>query len=710
MNRTKKKEKQDTIKKANKTKAIKQRKKTKKISVRMLICIIPILLIGMIILTWISTSSSRKIIETQNEEQMDLQLSNNMKEISEELNASVKVVQHVADIVGMTYQNESLDTYTALLSKIIYEEDFIYGGGIWFAPNAYDPEQRYVAPFVYKDGDTPKVTYDYSNKSYDYVNQTFYQKVAKGLSEVYFTTAFYDKTMDTLMVTCSVPMYSQDERFMGCVTMDITLDTIQKLIGNVKVQETGSAFLITDEGVYLYSEDTDKIMKTKITQDENALLAQAGSEMLVKDSGTGVIKKNGADYQLYYATLPDIGWKLGITIQTAELNRPIQVLQEKLVLVAAILIVLLSLVIWLQVTSVAKEIKHVKDFAVRLAGGDYATNQLTLKRKDELGEMGGSLNRMYGNNKEMITSISVHSVTLTTSSGNLKQAVEEVENQFMKIGELLRHVHEDMTTSGAATEEVNAAVEEVNSSIAVLANEIEHSMNLSSEIKERAMQVQENSQNSYQMATNLAQVHRKGLEKSIENTVVVQSIGKLAEVISNIAEEINLLSLNASIEAARAGEQGKGFAVVAGEIGKLAGETSQAVNQIQRTVGEVQKAFENLVGESSNILDFLTDTVTPDYDNFVQVAKQYEADANSIKEFSAHIEQMSNGIDTIIHEVSEAIGNVAESAQSTAESSDDILTATGTVSDVIREVTAMSATQESIAQELKQEVEKFILE
>ena len=236
-----------------------------------------------------------------------------------------------------------------------------------------------------------------------------------------------------------------------------------------------------------------------------------------------------------------------------------------------------------------------------------------------------------------------------------------------------------------------------------------HSMGLSNEIKNRAMQVEESSHHSYEMAANLSEVHRKGLEKSIQDTIVVKSIGELAEVISNIAEEINLLSLNASIEAARAGEQGRGFAVVASEIGKLAGETSRAVNQIKKTVEDVRAAFENLVGESGKILDFLTDTVTPDYDSFVTVAKQYEEDADRIERFSAQIEEMSSGIDTVIHEVSQAIEYVTQSTQSTVESSNDILTATGTVADVIGNLSGMSVTQELIALELKQEVEKFVL-
>ena len=96
---------------------------------------------------------------------------------------------------------------------------------------------------------------------------------------------------------------------------------------------------------------------------------------------------------------------------------------------------------------------------------------------------------------------------------------------------------------------------------------------------------------------NSGNAYSERLQLSIENAKVVESIGEMANVISGIAEQINLLSLNASIEAARAGDAGRGFAVVATEIGKLAGSTSQAVEEIQSTITEVKSAFNGLAND-----------------------------------------------------------------------------------------------------------------
>ena len=275
------------------------------------------------------------------------------------------------------------------------------------------------------------------------------------------------------------------------------------------------------------------------------------------------------------------------------------------------------------------------------------------------------------------------------------------------IQELIHQVNADMESSGAATKEVNAAVENVNSSVNVLAEQTKKSLGLANEIKGRAAKIEENSRHSYEAATSLAKQHRESLKESIEKAKIVASIGELAESISSIAGQINLLSLNASIEAARAGESGKGFAVVASEIGKLASETALTVKEIQDTIGKVQNAFGQLTGQSTVLLDFVTQTVTPDYDMFVHVAEQYGADASSIESFSNQIAGMASDIDTIIHEVSMAIMDVAESSQNTLENSQNILLSADEVSDVVGAVADKSVEQADIAMELKESVGSF---
>lgn len=686
-----------------------KKKKGKKISTKMLSAMLPVLILGMAVLGAVSVFSSKQIIDDEIGKEMTLSLENEKTEVESQMQSAASLAKHMAGIVGITYENEELLAYVNFLNTMIYEEDFIYGAGIYFAPNKYDSKQRFVGPYVYKDGDTPILTYDRSQSSYDYVSRDFYKIVSNGETEPKFTKAYHDEVLDCDMVNCSAPMYNADGTYMGCVTVDITLDEIQNLVSQMSVGKTGKAFLISSDGTYLYTQDSGKIMNEKITDSKNSSLAKVGTKMLDSDSGKACFIEGITGYTVYYETIPDLDWKLGIAIENSELNAPVISLGIKLAIIAAVILIIMILVILSQVKSVSRQINRVKNFAVQLAEGNFKVQSLESRRSDELGAMGQSLNEMYGNNKDMISKISGHAKLLSDSSIELKRSVEELKKDYEMIESLMNQVNSDMTSSSAATEEVNAAVEEVNSSVNMLASETEKSLELAGEIKKRANGIEDTSRNAYELANKLAAQNRAGLEESIKNADVVKSIGALAEVISEIADQINLLSLNASIEAARAGEQGKGFAVVAGEIGNLAGETTAAVNKIKETIGEVEHAFSGIVEQSQSMLNFVTDTVAPDYDTFVNVAQQYGDDAQAIEKFSNDIAQMAVNIETIIHEVSQAVSSVAESSQNTVDNSGQIMQSVNSVSAVVGAVSEMSSQQEKIAGELKEVVGKFVL-
>ena len=686
-----------------------KKKKGKKISTKMLSAMLPVLILGMAVLGAVSVFSSKQIIDDEIGKEMTLSLENEKTDVESQMQSAASLAKHMAGIVGITYENEELLAYVNFLNTMIYEEDFIYGAGIYFAPNKYDSKQRFVGPYVYKDGDTPILTYDRSQSSYDYVSRDFYKIVSDGETEPKFTKAYHDEVLDCDMVNCSAPMYNADGTYMGCVTVDITLDEIQNLVSQMSVGKTGKAFLISSDGTYLYTQDSGKIMNEKITDSKNSSLAKVGTKMLDSDSGKACFTEGITGYMVYYETIPDLDWKLGIAIENSELNAPVISLGIKLAIIAAVILIIMILVILSQVKSVSRQINRVKNFAVQLAEGNFKVQSLESRRSDELGAMGQSLNEMYGNNKDMISKISGHAKLLSDSSIELKRSVEELKRDYEMIESLMNQVNSDMTSSSAATEEVNAAVEEVNSSVNMLASETEKSLELAGEIKKRANGIEDTSRSAYELANKLAAQNRAGLEESIKNADVVKSIGALAEVISEIADQINLLSLNASIEAARAGEQGKGFAVVAGEIGNLAGETTAAVNKIKETIGEVEHAFSGIVEQSQSMLNFVTDTVAPDYDTFVNVAQQYGDDAQAIEKFSNDIARMATNIETIIHEVSQAVSSVAESSQNTVDNSGQIMQSVNSVSAVVGEVSEMSSQQEKIAGELKEVVGKFVL-
>lgn len=681
----------------------------KKIRTKMLATLLPVIIAAMGILTAISALTSSDIVNEQISDTMEATLQAEAGSIEDYLKVVESMAMTVSRMVGTSYKEMDLSQYEKMLAAIISDNDMVLGSGIWFEPYVYDSNERYVGPYIFKDGAAISTTYDYSNAQYDYFSQEYYT-LAKASKEPVITDPYYDATSDTIMSSCTMPVFD-NSKFIGCVTVDVELSSIEQVISNIKVGDNGTAFLLSAGGTYLAGVDSKKITDAvSVLDDTNSSLAQAGSVIIGNKSGeTEYTADDNVKYRLYYSSIPVTDWHIVIQMPETELTKSTYTLLGKLVTVCVVSLAICCIIVLLQVSSIAKSIKRVQIFAQNLAQGDFTIDKLQVKSKDELGTMGSSLNDMYVGNRDVISNISVHSADIADSSNLLKAASGKLLDEFTEIQEYMSEINEAMMSASAATQQVNASAEEVGSSIEILASQTEEGSKISQDIKKRAVLVEEQSRSAYQSATQLSVQFEQRLDSSIENAKVVESIGQMASVIANIAEQINLLSLNASIEAARAGEQGKGFAVVASEIGKLAGETADTVNNIQTIIGQVQTAFEQLSGDSKALLGFLKETVTPDYNKFVEVADRYGKDAEFFADISDKVSSMSSNVQTIMGEVTLAIQNIARAAETTAESGSKVMTSVDSVSGMVGDVRDMANKQQKISDNLDTVVKRFKL-
>ncbi|MCR4902079.1 MAG: methyl-accepting chemotaxis protein [Butyrivibrio sp.] len=682
---------------------------------KMLVMILPVVIIALLVVALVSSSMAKTAVNEQTANYIHAELDKNINIIDGKLEKVRTTAEALSIVVSNTYQGMPMTGYADTFGNMVLNDDLISGAGIWFEPNTYTGDeayagQEYVGPYWYEDNGSIVEDWSYSNAEYDYFSQEYYlnAKAMTSLKAV-ITDPYYDPSSGTIMASCSAPIYDINGKFMGCVTCDMTLDIISTLVSEITVGDSGNAMMTTGSGVYIYAKEEEKMQSGLNIADDEGDIATIASSLLSQDEGMEIIGEPGMYLNAFFSTVPEVGWKLIIIMFQSEINAPITNMNRVIFMISAIAIIVAVVVIGIIAKTIAGTISSVNDFARVLASGDFTVNSLKTKRNDELGDMSDSLNEMFKNNSNIISNISSESGNINDASSTLGAMSEELAAEFSKISENMVVVNDAMMSTGAATEEVSASVQEVNTSVEDLARETESASREVKEIKKRALDIQENSRRQHDIAINIANERRDELEAATARAEVVNEIANLANAISEIASQINLLSLNASIEAARAGDAGKGFAVVAQEINKLATETDDAVKQIQDTVDSVQEAFTDLSTGSNKLLEFVTETVTPDYDSFIQVGEQYGNDANLFGDLSDKISEMAENIQANMNEVNKAVQSIAESTQETASRSADVTDSVSSVSDAVDSVADLATKQQATAGTLTEIVSQFKL-
>lgn len=468
------------------------------------------------------------------------------------------------------------------------------------------------------------------------------------------------------------------------IAADMTLDRISVIVNSFIEMHDAEAFLVDkDSSVILASRDSDLISKTLGADGQSAFYKEVEKKVSGKSYDFCTLDGNMTVFKEVNGT----NWLLVSYVPTRVVLADLVGLRNLMIIFSIISILVLCVLIERVTHVVIRPVKEMTRVITSMASGDF-TVSMKVKGNDEIAVMGRSVEHFIASMKEMIRQMGHVSDRLEKQAGSSKNVSGEM-NSAANIQS------QSMTELNATVDQLSVSVNEIAQNATQLAgvvadtkedsDKVEDKMRTTVEVSEKGKADMESVGN----ALHNIEISIHNLEEAVDKVGTASGeIVDIIKLIGDIAEETNLLSLNASIEAARAGEAGRGFAVVASQIGVLAKNSADSVAHITSLINEINGLVDDAVKQgrsSASDIESSADLIHTAVDTFDQIFQ-------NIQETSHLIE----GVVEKINQVDQVATNVAAISEEQAASSDEIL---ATSESMLQQAKSISKNSEQVEEE-----------
>ncbi|MTJ92250.1 MAG: HAMP domain-containing protein [Desulfovibrio sp.] len=506
-----------------------------------------------------------------------------------------------------------------------------------------------------------------------------------------------------LIVSVTAPIFDANGKPIGGVGMSYDIDGLTKNLNAITLGKTGRVIVVSPQGVVISHANSELILKN--------MDAEPGVREMVKtETGSGVeFVRDGEQRMLAWDAAPNWNWRVGVSISREEVEAPAIAQRNAMLIIGAITILaLVGICLFALEKVVVSPLRQLQGFASGVAGGNLNA-ELSINLRNEIGSLAESLRVMVGSLKAKIAEADEKSAHALAETARAAQAREEAETariaaEHAKAEGMLHAATElegvvEAVTS--ASEELAAQVEQASrgagrqtARVGETATAMEQMNATVLEVARNAGQAADSAKNAKgkaesgadvvaRVVTDISRIQTSAVELKTEMTTLgkqAESTGQILGVISDIADQTNLLALNAAIEAARAGEAGRGFAVVADEVRKLAEKTMTATKEVGDAIRDIQNGTRKNVGNVDQVVGMIdsttelagtSGTALREIVELVDAtAQQVQSIATAAEEQSATSEEINRSIEDVNRislETSSAMqhsaGAVAEMAQ-----------------------------------------------
>ena len=632
------------------------------IKAKLLGIIIPVVIAIILILVFTAYHVSSGIIESYSKNLLESSVNSQASKIEAWLEENLASMQMAKNMIEKLHPDEA-QLQTILDASCGYSENY--------------PEGLFLAD---ANGSFLKGT-DSKKQEPNPKESMWYQE---GMTRVNMAVGSAHQNPDGTNVVSASGLLNDGSDTVHVIAADMTLDRISVIVNSFIEMHDAEAFLVDkDSSVILASRDSDLISRTLGADGQSAFYKDVEKKVSGKSYDFCTLDGNMTVFKEVNGT----NWLLVSYVPTNVVLADLAGLRNLMIIFSIISILVLCVLIERVTHVVIRPVKEMTRVITSMASGDF-TVSMKVKGNDEIAVMGRSVEHFIASMKEMIRQMGHVSDRLEKQAGSSKNVSGEM-NSAANIQS------QSMTELNATVDQLSVSVNEIAQNATQLAgvvadtkedsDKVEDKMRTTVEVSEKGKADMESVGN----ALHNIEISIHNLEEAVDKVGTASGeIVDIIKLIGDIAEETNLLSLNASIEAARAGEAGRGFAVVASQIGVLAKNSADSVAHITSLINEINGLVDDAVkqaGSSASDIESSADLIHTAVDTFDQIFQ-------NIQETSHLIE----GVVEKINQVDQVATNVAAISEEQAASSDEIL---ATSESMLQQAKSISKNSEQVEAE-----------